>query len=81
MISSFVFDILSVIRQKGESQNRCFKKTKHVKFSVKTNITYLLLHTGFVNVFGEYNFVAFCKKRLDLAISADSGKGERFPWI
>ena len=25
----------SVIRQKGESQNECFKKTKHVKFSEK----------------------------------------------
>ena len=25
----------SVIRQKGESQNRCFKKTKHAKFSEK----------------------------------------------
>ena len=25
----------SVIRQKGESQNGCFKKTKHFKFSEK----------------------------------------------
>ena len=25
----------SVIRQKGESQNRCFKNTKHAKFSEK----------------------------------------------
>ena len=25
----------SVIRQKGESQNECFKKTKHTKFSEK----------------------------------------------
>ena len=25
----------SVIRQKGESQNGCFKKTKHVEFSEK----------------------------------------------
>ena len=25
----------SVIRQKGESQNGCFKKTKHAKFSTK----------------------------------------------
>ena len=25
----------SVIRQKGESQNGCFKKAKHVKFSKK----------------------------------------------
>ena len=27
--------ISSVIRQKGESQNGCFKKTKHAKFSEK----------------------------------------------
>ena len=32
-------DILSVIRQKGKSQNECFKKTKHTKFSEKTNIS------------------------------------------
>ena len=30
-----VFHIWSVIKQKGESQNGCFKKTKHAKFSVK----------------------------------------------
>ena len=30
----------SVIRQKGESQNGCFKESKHVKFSEKTNISY-----------------------------------------
>ena len=28
-------DKSSVIRQKGESQNGCFKKTKHVKISEK----------------------------------------------
>ena len=32
----FCFCILSVIRQKGESQNVCFKKTKHAKFSAKS---------------------------------------------
>ena len=26
------FVILSVIKQKGKSQNRCYKKTKHAKF-------------------------------------------------
>ena len=30
-----VYHISSVIRQKGESQNGCFKKTKHAKFSEK----------------------------------------------
>ena len=29
------YDLSSVIRQKGESQNGCFKKTKHAKFSEK----------------------------------------------
>ena len=29
-----------VIRQKGESQNGYFKKTKYVKLSEKTNISY-----------------------------------------
>ena len=31
----FFFLKSSVIRQNGESQNRCFKKTKHAKFSEK----------------------------------------------
>ena len=31
----FFYIILSVIRQKGESQSGCFKKTKHVKCSEK----------------------------------------------
>ena len=35
----------SVIRQKGESQNGCFKKTKHTKFSKKPNISYPLIRT------------------------------------
>ena len=30
--------ISSVIRQKGKSRNRCFKKTKHVKFSEKRTV-------------------------------------------
>ena len=32
-------NISSIIRQKAESQNGCFKKTKHVKFCEKTNIS------------------------------------------
>ena len=31
----FLNHILSVIRHKGESQNGCYKKTKHAKFSEK----------------------------------------------
>ena len=35
-ISPFITGLItSVIRQKDESQNGCFKKTKHVKFSEK----------------------------------------------
>ena len=29
----------SVVRRKGESQNGCFKKTKHVEFSEKRTFT------------------------------------------
>ena len=35
----------SIIRQKGESQNGGNKKTKHAKFSAKTNISYPLIRT------------------------------------
>ena len=38
---------LSVMRQKGKFQNGCFKKTKHAKFSKKTNISYPLIRTRF----------------------------------
>ena len=42
-------NIASAIRQKGESQNGCYKKTKHVKFSEKGTFltpwyTHALLH-------------------------------------
>ena len=37
----------SVTRQKGESQNGCFKKTKHAKFSEKrTFLTYVCVSGG-----------------------------------
>ena len=36
---------MSVIRQKEESQNGCFKKTKHANFSEKGNISYSLIRT------------------------------------
>ena len=36
---------LSVIRQKGESQNGCFKKRKHTGFSKKKIISYPLIQT------------------------------------
>ena len=37
--------ISSVIRQKRKSQNGCFKKTKHAKFSEKKNISHPLICT------------------------------------
>ena len=60
----------SVIRQKGESQNGFFEKTKHAKFSEKTSISYPLIRTRtyayqgvrncsftehFANVLNEYS--------------------------
>ena len=36
----------SVLRQKGGSENRCFKKTKHGIFSKKTKISYPLIRTS-----------------------------------
>ena len=36
----------SVIRQKGQSQNGCFRKTKHVEFSEKRTFFYPLIRTG-----------------------------------
>ena len=44
-LSTEVMVIPSVIRQKAESQNRCFEKTKHAKFSEKKNISYPLIRT------------------------------------
>ena len=41
--------VLSVIRQKGESQNGCFKKTKHTKFSENwTFLTPWYAHVKFI---------------------------------
>ena len=49
--------ITSVIRQKGESQNGCFKKTKHVKFSEKR--TFLTSWYGVRNVRFSENLTCF----------------------
>ena len=35
--------IASVIRQKGESENGCFKKTQHAKFSEKRTFLTILI--------------------------------------
>ena len=40
-----IFLISPVIRQKGESQNGCSKKTKHVKLSKKRTFLTLLIRT------------------------------------
>ena len=47
------FDVSSVIRQKVESQNGCFKKTKHAKFSKKTIISYALIRTHVLHILSE----------------------------
>ena len=56
----------SVIREKGESQNGCNKKTKHAKFpKKKTNISYPLIRTcrcayqGVMNVRFSKNLACF----------------------
>ena len=62
-----VIGISSVIRQKGESQNGCFTKTKHAKFSAKTNIFYPLICTRTcanqwvknARFFGKYSLLCF----------------------
>ena len=47
----------AVIRQNGESQNRCFKKTKHAKFSEKrTFLTPWYAHVS-VRIRGQEMFV------------------------
>ena len=43
----------SVIRQKGETHNGCFKKTKHAKFSVRVRIT------GLCSFFGKFGMRCF----------------------
>ena len=48
-----------VIRQKGESQDGCFKKTKHVKFPEKTNISYPWYVNVRKNVRFSENMVCF----------------------
>ena len=60
--------ILSVIRQKGESQNGCFKKTKQVKFSEKR----LFFTTWYARVsggkkwsfFGKFDVLCFLEIRV-----------------
>ena len=48
-----------VIWQKGKSQNGCFKKTKHPKFSEKTNISYPLIRKRTCEYQGVNNVVVF----------------------
>ena len=45
---------MSVIRRKGESQNECFKKTKHAKFYEKQTF-----YQGVRNVSSSENFACF----------------------
>ena len=46
----------SVIRQKGESQNRCFKKTKHTKFSEKQTFLTTFLDIDTEHLLNDYFF-------------------------
>ena len=54
---------MSVIRQKGESQNWCFRKTKHAKFSEKRTFFYPLIraYQGVkkCSFFGKFGVLGF----------------------
>ena len=62
--------ISSVIRQKGESQNGCFKKIKYAKFSEKRTILTPLIRTRTcayqwvrnVRFFGKFDVLCFLEK-------------------
>ena len=58
----------SAIRQKGESQNGCFKETKHAKCSEKTNIFYPLIRTRtrFALLFWDSPLVSFDRENFIL---------------
>ena len=49
----------SVIRQKGEAQNGCFKKRKQAKFSEKEHFWPLCCYQGVKNVRFSENLVCF----------------------
>ena len=52
--------LLSVIKQKDESQNRCFKKTKHFKLSEKRTFLIHLLSGGKkCSFFGKFDVLCF----------------------
>ena len=56
--------ISSVTRQKGESQNGCFKKTKHAKFSKKRTFftpsyAHLCILGGKCSFFGKFGVLCF----------------------
>ena len=57
MVVTFLFSL--VIRQKGESQNGCFKKTKHVKFSEKRTFIFWCAYQGVRNVHFLENLACF----------------------
>ena len=61
VIIIIIITIISIIvlRQKGESQNGCFKKTKHSKFSEK-HIFYPLIRKK-CSFFGKFGVLCFLK--------------------
>ena len=63
-----------VIRQKGESQNRGNKKTKHFEFSEKTNISYPLIRTRRVRIKRLEKFGFFRKIRSALFVCLSGSK-------
>ena len=60
------YEITSVIRQKGESQNGCFKKTKHAKFAEKRMIRIGGKKCSFFGKFGVLSFLETPVSRIAL---------------
>ena len=50
-------DIPSVISQKGESQNGCFKKAKHAKISEKLTFLQGVRNVGFSEILACFAFL------------------------
>ena len=61
-IPGLYIHISSIMRQKGESQNDSYKKTKHTKFSEKTNISDALIRTHVCLFLTSYKDCSFFEK-------------------
>ena len=56
----------SVLKQKGESQSRCYKKTKRAKFSNKTHVSYPLIRVRNVRFWENLACIVFLYTRFEI---------------